>query len=228
MSAGLISVEQLYPNPANIRAELGDVAELAASIRAVGLLQPLVVTPRARGGGFVVIDGHRRLAAAKQAGAKALPCMAAKASDGDQQVTLMLAAAMHKELDPLEQAEAFRTLRTRGLTVAEIGRRTGYSTATVNARLALTSLPAAARDMVRHREITVTQATSLARTGTTHTKKSQYLTAKHRLATRVRELCAHGPIRSLVGGIGCGQCWEEAIREEALTPHRTATKESAA
>lgn len=216
MSAGLIPIENLYPNPANIRADLGDLSELAASIRAVGLLQPLVVTPRPRGGGFVVIDGHRRLGASKLAGARAVPCMAAKAAEDDQQVALMLAAAMHKELAPLEQAEAFRSLRNRGLTVTEIARRTGYSPATVNARLALTSLPAEARDMVKHGEITVTQALNLARTGTTHTKKTAYLTAKHRLAARVRELCAHGSIRTLVGGVGCGQCWEEAIREEAL------------
>lgn len=212
----MIPVDQLHPNPANIRADLGDLTELTASIRAVGLLQPLVVVPRPRGGGWTVIDGHRRLAAAKAAGAAALPCLAAKATDADQQVTLMLAAAMHRELDALDQAEAFRALRNRGLTVGEIARRTGYSPATVNARLTLTSLPAEARDMVRHREITVTQAVSLARTGTTHTKKAAYFTGKHRLAARVRELCAHGTLRTLVGGVGCGQCWEEAIREEAL------------
>lgn len=215
-----VPIDQLHPNPANIRADLGDLTELAASIRAVGLLQPLVVTPRPRGGGWTVLDGHRRLAAAKLAGARALPCMAAMASDADQQVSLMLAAAMHKELDPIDLGEAFRALRNRGVTVAEIARRTGYSTATINARLLLTSLPDEARDMVRHGELTVTEATNLARTGTAmaRARKPAWLTSSHPLAARVKALCMHRDVRAVVGSVGCGQCWEQVIREDATTP----------
>ena len=73
----LIPLDKLRPDPANPRrAGVGDVAELAESIAAVGLLQPLLVTQdpdAAAGEGFLVVFGHRRLAGAKAAGLVEVP-----------------------------------------------------------------------------------------------------------------------------------------------------------
>ena len=220
--AGLpqIPIERIYPNPRNVRLDLGDVSELAASIRAHGLLQPLVVqqTPK----GWLILDGHRRYAAALLAGAQALPCIGVRASDEDHQDTVMLAAAMHKGLTPLEQAKAFRRLRERGLTVSQISKRTGYTPRTVGARLSLLSLPPEAQEMVADKTLTVAAATDLARqvkaegrgeTRVPTVQREAHFTAAHPLAGVVRQACSHLDTRQRVG-VACGQCWEHAIRED--------------
>ena len=72
-----IEVDKLHPHDANPRKNTGDVTELADSIKKNGILQNLTVVP-ATGywyGDYTVIIGHRRLAAAKQAGLKTVPCL---------------------------------------------------------------------------------------------------------------------------------------------------------
>src|SRR5690606_15871429 len=133
-----VPIDKIHPDRHNIREDLADVEALAESIKAVGLLQPLVVRPRV-GGGFTIIDGHRRYQAALIAGVPALPCLMSKTgrSGGGTEVVVMLAAAMHQALTPIEAARAFGKLERRGMTPGEIARATGYSTRTVRDRLAL-------------------------------------------------------------------------------------------
>jgi ParB family chromosome partitioning protein len=68
-----ISIESIDPNPANPRQDIGDVSELAASIAEQGVQQNLVVVPSGENR-YTVVIGHRRLAAARQAGLTTLPC----------------------------------------------------------------------------------------------------------------------------------------------------------
>ncbi|MBD5787124.1 ParB/RepB/Spo0J family partition protein [Cellulosimicrobium terreum] len=221
-----IPVELIHPNPANVRTDLGNLDELAASLRAVGLLQPLVVTKRPAGG-WTIVDGHRRYQAALLAGVRALPCVARREGDDGANTAVMLAAAMHKQLSPLEQADAFARLRRRGMSASTIAARTGYSAATVRARLALLDLPAEARAMVVTGQLSTTDATQLARqvrrdgVGAARTvqRRSGWLTGTHRLAAAVREACTHSDGRVLVGGVGCGQCWEDVVRADELVRH---------
>ena len=69
----LINTSLIDPHPDNPRKNIGDVTDLAASIKTNGLLTPLNVVPN--GSRFRVIAGHRRLAACKQAGTGAVPCL---------------------------------------------------------------------------------------------------------------------------------------------------------
>ncbi len=222
MSIAPVPIDRLHPDPRNVREELDGIPALADSLKAVGLLQPLVVRPRP-GGGFTIVDGHRRYAAALVAGMPALPCLMSKSGrigDGAE-VVVMLAAAMHQALKPLEAARAFQRLERTGLTPSEIAERTGYSARLVRDRLALLSLPAAAQRMVEEGELKTTDATALARqvvrnrTGST-TKKAasrpEHFNAAHPLYVTVRHACKHRVERRVIGGAGCGQCWEEAIR----------------
>lgn len=215
-----IPVERIFPNPDNVRRDLGDLAELSASIRARGLLQPLVVEQTQRG--WLIVDGHRRYQAALDAGAQALPCIGVRPGDAEHRDTVMLAAAMHKGLTPLEQANAFRRLRDGGMTVPEISKRTGYSARTVGARLSLLTLPEEAQDMVADGELTVTAAVDLARqvaadgrgeARTASVARPAHFTTSHPLAAAARDLCTHLPDRRAVGP-ACGQCWERVIRED--------------
>lgn len=202
-----VPTKDLVANRANVRGHLDGIDELAASIRTNGILQPLIVNDNA--GDLVVTDGHRRLAAAQRAGVPALPCLITTDADQRQVVTTMLAAAMHKELKPIEQARAFAQLRAEGVTVANIAAATGYSYATVKSGLLLLDLPREAQDMVDAQQMTLGQATDLAkqvkakRTGSAPVSgpKSKHLYHRHRLAGPVRLACTHDATRVLVGGI---------------------------
>lgn len=222
MSLTPVPIDKIHPDRHNIREDLADVEALAESIKAVGLLQPLVVRPRV-GGGFTIIDGHRRYQAALVAGLPALPCLMSKTgrSGGGTEVVVMLAAAMHQALTPIEAARAFGKLERRGMTPGEIARATGYSARTVRDRLALLHLPAAAQRMVENRELSTKDATALARevrakgTGTTTTStKPAHFNAGHPQYATVRAICVHRSVRRIVGNAGCGQCWEAAIRDD--------------
>lgn len=75
-----LPVEDLHPNPNNPRRQVGDVADLEASIRSQGIKQPLLVTPTGETdidghAQYRVVIGHRRLAAAKQAGLESVPAI---------------------------------------------------------------------------------------------------------------------------------------------------------
>lgn len=219
MSLPLIPLDQIHPHPDNARADLGDLSELAASIRAVGLLQPLVVTQVRNG--WRIVDGHRRHAAARLAGRPAVPCIAIKPGDTGRDLGLMLAAAMHKQLEPLERGRAFAALRDSGLSVTEIARRTGYSTSTIASSILIAGLPEEVTDRVQAKEITLAEATRVARdlrtngggTAAVHSPAlPSWLGKTHRLAAVVSGACTHKGARRMVGGVGCGQCWEHAIR----------------
>lgn len=148
-----VSIDFLEPHPDNIRKELGpteDLDELGASMRSQGVLQALLVTPHpAEDGVFVVIDGHRRLAAARRAHVFDLPCIVTEPGATPGQVlTAMVAADIRRPLAPIELAKAFQRLRALGLSVRIIAERTGHSQRTVNDRLRLLALP----EQVQHWE----------------------------------------------------------------------------
>lgn len=204
----------------NIRADLGDLGELAGSIAAHGLLQPILVAD-ARDH-LVTIDGHRRVAAARRAGLVTVPALVRSEQAGRKAtVATMLAAGLHKELAPVEQARAFKSLRDEGMTLGEMVRATGYAAATIRGRLLLLDLPDEVQDMVTQQEITLGVAVSLAKqvsakksgSVSTSSRRSAWFTKAHRLALAV-DACEHGETRTLVGGVACGQCWEQAIRAD--------------
>lgn len=211
-----IAIRDLRANPRNIRERLEGVDELAASIRAVGMLQPLVINDRA--GTLEVVDGHRRLEAAHRAGVERLVCIVETDAGERRVLTLMLAAAMHRELKPIEQAKAFRRLQADGLPTGEISRATGYSVNLIRQRLLLLELPAEAQVMVDDQQLGLGEATELAKqvkarsvgAVTQRAKRRPWFTASHPCRPK---FCPHGEERILIGGV-CGQCWETAIRRD--------------
>jgi ParB family chromosome partitioning protein len=224
----MVDVADLRPHPTNVRTDLGDLTELAASITAVGLLQPLLVKPRPAGG-WIVVDGNRRLGALQLTLVKRVLCVMREAGDSADDVAVMVAAALHKQLAPLDLAEAFKALRNRGMAVAQIARATGYATRTVASRLMLLDLPDEAQRMIVEKRLSLADAENLAETlavkphATTRARsavKSAWLTKNHPLAVAARSACAglagHNGTRAMVGGVACGQCWEDAIRVDTL------------
>lgn len=134
-----IPVEELYPHPDNPRKELGDLTELAESIKSKGVMQNLTVVPRAEGG-YTVIIGHRRSAAAKEAGLSAVPCVIVEMSEREQVATMLLENMQRVDLTAYEQAQGFQMMIDFGDTVEGIAEKTGFSKKTVRGRLKMAEL----------------------------------------------------------------------------------------
>ncbi len=163
-----IKIEDLYPHPDNPRKDLGDITEMAESIKANGVLQNLTVVPHidstreyeeildrtdfspafknysinhAFDGGYTVIIGHRRLAAAKLAGLRELPCVVTYMDYRAQRATMLTENLQRADLTPYEQATEFRQLTMDlGMSVSAISEQTGFSETTVRRRLKLGAL----------------------------------------------------------------------------------------
>lgn len=134
-----ISVDQLHPHPDNPRKNLGDLTELSESIKAKGVLQNLTVVP-AEEGGYRIIIGHRRHAAAQLAGITELPCVVTDMTPQEQFETMMVENVQRSDLTVYEQAEGFQMMLDMGGSVAQVAQKTGFSETTVRNRLQLLGL----------------------------------------------------------------------------------------
>ena len=143
-----IPIDKLFPHPDNPRKELGDLTELADSIKAKGVMQNLTVVPfvsktnpKLNGTGlYTVIIGHRRCAAAKLAGLTELPCAVVEMTPEEQVATMLLENMQRVDLTPYEQAQGFQMMLDLGDSVNGIAEKTGFSKSTVRRRLKLTEL----------------------------------------------------------------------------------------
>lgn len=135
-----IEVTKLLQHPDNPRKNIGDVTELAESIKARGILQNLTVVP-AENGMYTVIIGHRRLAAAKQAGLTEVPCAVIEMDYKTQLSTMLLENMQRSDLTVYEQAQGMQMMFNLGVPVAEIVEKTGFAETTVRKRLKIATLP---------------------------------------------------------------------------------------
>lgn len=137
----MIPTDKLHPHPDNPRKVIGDVSELAESIKANGILQNLTVVPNNDNwDDFTVIIGHRRLAAAKQAGLTELPCAIVEMSEKEQLSTMLTENMQRSDLTVYEEAKGCQLLLDLGDTVAEIAEKTGFSESKIRRRVKLCEL----------------------------------------------------------------------------------------
>lgn len=166
-----IPIRQLHPHPDNPRKELGDLSELAASIKENGVYQNLTVIPGhyigkqeyiarciADGGDasaaeaawtpkaawssedYTIIIGHRRAAAAQQAGKFELPCSVVDMTEKEQLQTMMVENMQRSDLTVYEQAQGFQMMLDMGDTVERVADRSGFSQSTIRRRIKLLEL----------------------------------------------------------------------------------------
>ena len=166
-----IPIRQLYPHPDNPRKELGDLSELAASIKENGVYQNLTVipghylnsreyiakcvdeggdaaaaaaawTPKAvwSSEDYTIIIGHRRAAAAQQAGLYELPCAIVEMDEREQMQTMMIENMQRSDLTVYEQAQGFQMMMDFGQTVEQISDKSGFSQSTIRRRIKLLEL----------------------------------------------------------------------------------------
>jgi ParB/RepB/Spo0J family partition protein len=163
----LVLLAEILEHPDNPRRDLGDLTELAASIREQGLLQPIVIAPNTgrKRAPWVCLAGHRRMKAAKKAGLLDVPVVVrSDLNNRALQVAAMVAENLHRaDLTPIEEASAYQLLLDDvGLTVKEISNATGRPQATVKSRLKLTRLPEPVQARVATHQITLADAEALA------------------------------------------------------------------
>lgn len=136
-----IETTKLQEHPDNPRKNIGDVTELAESIKARGILQNLTVVP-ADGDKYTIIIGHRRFAAAKQAGLTEVPCAVVDMDYKTQLSTMLLENMQRSDLTVYEQAQGMQLMFDLGVSVSEIVEKTGFAETTVRKRLKIATLPA--------------------------------------------------------------------------------------
>ena len=121
----LINTSLIDPHPDNPRKNIGDVTDLAASIKTNGLLTPLSVVPN--GSRYRVIAGHRRLMACKQAGTGAVPCFVLQLDPLQQLEAMITENCQREQLTALEEADAIQGMLDLGATTAGVAHRLGRS-----------------------------------------------------------------------------------------------------
>jgi ParB family chromosome partitioning protein len=226
-----IPVEDVHPSPNNPRDQLYDIEELALSIRERGLIQPLVVQKIPGQSGFQIVAGHRRFEACGRIGMKTVPCVVRRDMLPDEELLAMLVEnGQRANLDPIEEARAFKQLVDSGLSAAEVGKQMGRPGSYVAGRLMLLQLPSAEQEEVRAGHFTLTYATGLVRKARQAQREKSspiarpvgrpkgattkpYFGDTHPLAQVVRARCDHRGTPKIAGHVGCGPCWEAVIRE---------------
>jgi ParB family transcriptional regulator, chromosome partitioning protein len=138
-----IPVDDIHPNPRQPRRRFEPQAGagLADSVKAQGLLQPVVLRPRAEGG-WELIAGERRWRAAKDAGLSTVPALIREADDRDTLLMSLVENVAREQLSPVEEARAYAILVDEfRLSLAEIGERVGKAKPTISNRIRLLDLP---------------------------------------------------------------------------------------
>ncbi len=153
---GHIAVDQIHPNPKQPRRRFeGEAATgLAESIKAQGLLQPVVVRPRLEGG-FELIAGERRWRAAREAGLATVPALVREADDRDSLLLALVENVAREDLSPVEEARGYAVLIDEfSLSLGDVAERVGKSKPTVSNRIRLLELPEDVLAMIARRELT--------------------------------------------------------------------------
>ena len=133
-----IDINLIDQHPENPRKDLGDLTELASSIKESGIHQNLTVVRN--GERYTCIIGHRRLAASKRAGLKEVPCHVADMDYKTQLSTMLVENMQRAELTYIEQADGFQMMMNLGETVESIAEMSGFSKDTVKHRLEIAKL----------------------------------------------------------------------------------------
>jgi ParB family chromosome partitioning protein len=158
-----IPLEQIDPNPFQTRSHVDQeqLAELAASINANGVVQPILVRPMASGR-FQLIAGERRWRASKLAGKPTVPAILRQVSDEQAMEITIVENLQRTDLNPMEQARAFERLsREFHMTQEQMAQRTGKDRATVANFLRLLKLPSTVQARVESGELSFGHARAL-------------------------------------------------------------------
>jgi ParB family chromosome partitioning protein len=150
----MIALDKLDPNPEQPRVEIGDLAELTASIKEKGVLEPLLVRPSRLSGRWMIIAGERRWRAATAAGLREVPCIEMEVDDRAVAEIALIENMQRKDLTAWEEADGLLALSERfGYTHEEIARKVGKSRSTITESLSIAAIPEEIRGRCRRADI---------------------------------------------------------------------------
>lgn len=158
-----VAIELISENPYNPRKRFDEekLAELAESIKEVGIIQPLVVTRGADG--YMLIAGERRLKAAKMAGLEYVPVAYRETNARDIRPLMLIENLQREDLDPIEEANAFRVLtQDHGWKQTELAEKLGISQSHIANRIRLLVLPESVQEGISDGRVTATVGKELA------------------------------------------------------------------
>ena len=150
-----LPVDSIQPNPRQPRRRFDSesTSGLAESIRAQGVVQPVLVRPRAEGG-WELIAGERRWRAAREAGVATVPAVVRQADDRDSLLLALVENVAREQLSPVEEARAYAALVDEfALSLGDVAERVGRSKPSVSNRLRLLELPDDVLGMVERGEL---------------------------------------------------------------------------
>ena len=151
-----LPVDAIHANPRQPRKRFDGEAGsgLAESIRRQGVIQPLLVRPRAAGG-YEIIAGERRWRAARDAGHEAVPAVVREADDRETLLLGLVENVAREQLSPAEEARAYAVLLDEfGLSLGEVAERVGRSKPSVSNRIRLLDLPDDVLGMLERGQLT--------------------------------------------------------------------------
>ena len=157
-----VPIDQVTVNPHQPRKNFDQesLAELSASIKASGVIQPVVV--RRRGDSYELIAGERRWRAARMAGLDRVPAVVRDATDAQSLELALVENLLREDLNPMEEAEAYQSLLAQfGWTQEELGERVGRKQSTIANALRLLRLPDAIQEDLRAGRLTMGHARAL-------------------------------------------------------------------
>jgi ParB family chromosome partitioning protein len=162
----LAPIEELHPSPEQPRQAFdeGGLNELAASIRAQGVITPLIVRerPKTEGGGDWIIAGERRWRASQRAGLKDVPVLLRDSTRAKALEAALIDNIQREDLNPIEEAEGYKRLSDElGYTQEQIAERVGKDRATVANSLRLLKLPGSVRELVQKSALSMGHARAL-------------------------------------------------------------------
>lgn len=195
-----LPVSRLRPNRFQPRSRFDETGleELADSIRAQGIVQPLVVAP-APGGDFFIVAGERRWRAAQRAGLAEVPVVVRAIDDDRQLLEMALVENLQRtDLNAVEEADAYRALAEEfGLAQEEVARRVGKSRSAVTNALRLLRLPPEVLDLLRDGALSAGQARPLVTLSEERAVALARRAAREGLsARRIERLAGDGPTPS--------------------------------
>ena len=184
-----IPINDIRPNPQQPRRRFDSesLQELAASIAAYGILQPLTV--RQQGAVYELVAGERRWRAARIAGLRQVPCLLARVDEEDAALLALIENLQRRDLDYMEEAAAIaRLLRRYGLSQQQAAERLGRSQSAVANKLRLLRLEEPVAEALHHYGLTERHARAVLRLPENRRSEALIMIAKRKMNARATDL----------------------------------------
>lgn len=154
-----IAIKEIRPNPFQPRRVFDEdaMAELTQSIKQYGVIQPIVVRKTLKG--YELVAGERRWRASQSAGLKTIPAVIRDYTDGEMTEIALIENLQRQNLNPIEEAQAYRSLMDKfGLTQEEVARKIGRSRSLIANTIRILNLPKSIQDYVSRGTLSMGQA----------------------------------------------------------------------